>query len=268
MPERIRLYRVEAVVLRRQNWQEADRLLTLFTRERGKLRAVAKGVRKPRSRKAGHLELFTRVRLLLARGRSLDLISQAETVAAYLPLREDLVRATYAHYVAELLNQFTAEGEEEPALFHLLTETLDLLCTAPDLRPVARAYELHLLGEAGLRPELHACVRCGRLLTHLDVNGEERRPPLGFSPAEGGVVCAVCTIHRPPPLTLSTAGLKVLQYLQTHRGEAASRLRLSGSRHAELERVLRRYIVHHLERQLKSVEFLNLLRREALSARP
>ena len=100
---RMRSFRLEAVVLRHNDWGEADRILGLYTLEMGKLRALAKGVRKLRSRKAGHLEPFTRVSLLLARGRDMPLITQADTLDPYLPLHEDLSGATYASYVVELL---------------------------------------------------------------------------------------------------------------------------------------------------------------------
>jgi len=92
MPTRFRSQRVEAIVLRHQDWGEADRLLGLYTREAGKLRAIVKGARKLRSRKAGHLEPFTRVQLMLARGRDLWIVTQVETVDAYMPLREVLQR--------------------------------------------------------------------------------------------------------------------------------------------------------------------------------
>src|SRR5512147_531639 len=106
MPNREHTLKVEAVVLRHSDWGEADRLLGLYSREQGKLRAVAKGARKLRSRKAGHLEPFTRVSLLMARGRDFWIVTQAETVDAYLPLRDDLVRTSYAGYVVELLDRF------------------------------------------------------------------------------------------------------------------------------------------------------------------
>src|SRR3972149_6061937 len=111
MPDRQRLYRTEAIVLRRADLGEADRLLTLLTPERGKLRVIAKGVRKIASRKSGHVELFNRVSLLMARGRGeLDIVSQAETIEASRPLRDDLLRSTYAHYAAELIERFAEEG--------------------------------------------------------------------------------------------------------------------------------------------------------------
>src|SRR5919112_1559720 len=99
---RSHVYRTEAVVLRRTDYSEADRILTLYTPRFGKRRAIAKGVRKTTSRLAGHVELFTRVELLLAEGRNLDIVTQAEIVAPYRALREDLGRISYAYYDAVL----------------------------------------------------------------------------------------------------------------------------------------------------------------------
>ena len=110
---RDRTYRTEAVVIRRSDFGEADRLLTLFSPDRGKMRAIAKGARKPQSRKTGHVELFMRSKFLLAVGRDLDIVTQAETVETYASLRESLVRATYANYAVELLDRFTVD-EDSP----------------------------------------------------------------------------------------------------------------------------------------------------------
>ena len=121
-----RSFRVEAVVLRHANWGEADRILTLYTRERGKVRAIAKGVRRIKSRKAGHLEPFTQVTLQLAKGRDLFIITQVETLEAYLPIHENLDKTSQAAYLSELLDRFTYEdGSENYLIFHLLTETLE-----------------------------------------------------------------------------------------------------------------------------------------------
>jgi DNA repair protein RecO (recombination protein O) len=130
MPSRERSFRAEAVVLRHNDWGEADRLLVLFTLELGKVRAIAKGARKMRSRKAGHLEPFTWVNLLLARGRDLLIVTQAETIDPFTALREDLLLATHASYVVELLDKFTYEEGENPALYRLLVDTLARLSRA------------------------------------------------------------------------------------------------------------------------------------------
>ena len=244
---RERLYKTDAVILKRSDFGEADRLVTVFTPEYGKLRLLAKGIRKPTSRKAGHLELFTHARLLIARGRELDIVTQAETVNAFRPLREDLKRTGYAHYVAELLDKFTAERDRNPPLFTLLLETLSRLCEEADLERVARYYELHLLTLAGYRPELFACVKCR----------ERLRPVVNyFSPADGGVLCPRCGEGRDGAMPLSINALKVLRFFQTREYELCRRLRLSRGVRLEVESHLRRYILYHLERNLKSVEFI------------
>jgi DNA repair protein RecO (recombination protein O) len=107
---RSRTYRTEAIVLKAQDYGETDKLLTLLTPQVGKLRAVAKGVRKPNSRMGGHLDLFTRSNLFLARGRNLDIVTQAVALEHFTAMRHDLARSTYAHYVADLLDGFTVEG--------------------------------------------------------------------------------------------------------------------------------------------------------------
>src|SRR5512135_1003966 len=125
MMKEARSFRVEAVVLRHSDWGEADRILTLYTRERGKVRAIAKGARRIKSRKAGHLEPFTRVTLQLAKGQDLLIITQADTQQAYLPIHEALDKTSQAAYLCELLDRFTYEDESENlAIFHLLTDSL------------------------------------------------------------------------------------------------------------------------------------------------
>ena len=106
MPSHERSFRTPAVILRRQDFGEADRLLVVLTPEHGKLRAIAKGARKPQSRKAGHIELFMRTKMLFARGRALDLVTQAELIDAYRPLREELVRVTYASGISTIYPVF------------------------------------------------------------------------------------------------------------------------------------------------------------------
>jgi DNA repair protein RecO (recombination protein O) len=261
VPLRERTYRTEAVVLRRKDFGEADRVLTLFTPDLGKVRVVAKGIRKPRSRKAGHLELFTCSRLLMAKGRDLDLITQAETVNAYRPLREDLLRGAYAAYAVELLDKFTPDAEENRELYGLLKEALGWLAVTDDLALTARYYELHLLSLAGFQPQLYRCVVGGEAIVAEDQF---------FSVVEGGAVCARCGTDpaKAPPgiFPISTEALKYLRYLQSNPYAKVSALKVRSSAQAEMEYVMARYITATLERQLKSAEFLRLIRRENLLA--
>jgi len=258
-----RVYRTQAIILRRSDFFEADRLLTLYTPDRGKMRAIAKGIRKPTSRKGGHLELFTHSQLLLAKGRNLDIITQAETIEPFLPLREDLLRSSYACYVSELLDQSAGENIPNPRLFYLLRDTLARLGESEDLALTARFYELRLLELTGYQPQLFHCVRCRAL---LEPDGH-----FFFSSMEGGVLCENCGPSSPGGaqqrrvMSLSLPALKVLRFFQTREYELCQRVRIRTALHGELERVMYRYITFILERNLKSVGFLNILRRQAIT---
>src|SRR5512135_217189 len=162
MPE-FHSFRVDAVILRHSDYGEADRLLTVYSAQLGKTRALVKGARKITSRKAGHLEPFTHVKLQLAKGRDLPLVTQADTVDAYLPLRENLLLTSQASYIMELLDRFTYEdGTENSAIFRPLTETLARLASGADPWVVTRYYEMRLLDYLGFRPQLFQCASCGK----------------------------------------------------------------------------------------------------------
>lgn len=250
-------YRTEAIVLRRHDLGEADRILTLYARGYGKVRAVAKGVRKPASRKAGHLELFMQVDVLLVQGRSLDVVSQAETLEPFLPLRDDLEHTIYAAHFVELLDAFTEESDENDALYRLLVSGLAWLCQTTDLQRAARYYELRLLDAVGYRPQLFDCVICGEKITAQDQF---------YSPHAGGVICPKCGPHSPRVRPLSLGLLKVLRYMQTRPFETVEKLTLSSAAQSEAERLLHDTLSYHLERRLKSAAFLQRLRREARSS--
>lgn len=254
MPGRERSFRTDAVILRRQDFGEADRLVLLLTPDHGKFRAVAKGARKPAARKTGHVELFALVDMLIARGRELHVIAQAETKEPFLSLREDLVRATYANHLVELLDRFTAEQDTSRAEYDLLVQALGWLCTEVDPRLVARYYEMALLGFAGFAPTLHQCA----------VGQEEVEPrDQYFSALDGGIICPDhhSGLGRGTPISLNA--LKVLRYMQSRSWDAVKVLQISGPLHLELERLLLAYLTYLLEQRLQSVEFLRRLRREA-----
>lgn len=255
MTVRERTYRTEAIVLRRKDIGEADRILTLLTPERGKVRVVAKGIRKPRSRKAGHLELFTRTSLLIATARDLGIVTQAQVVDAHRPIREDLTRGAYAHYAVELMDKFTPENQDNRDLYDLLRAALGWFSTMENVALAARYYELRLLALSGFRPELRRCVINGEAIVAEDQF---------FSAAQGGVVCAKCGKGKSGLTPISTDALKYLRYFQSQPYSKVAGLKLGVNVLGEMEYVLQRYITYLLERQLKSVEFLKLIRREAM----
>jgi DNA repair protein RecO (recombination protein O) len=257
---RERLYRVEAIVLKRTDFGEADRLLTLYTPDQGKIRAIAKGARKPSSRKSGHVELFTHTSLLIAKGRQLDIITQADTLDAFVGLQKNLERLGHAYYLAELVDRFVEEANESRPLFNLLLDALNWLGDdAAEPLLLARYFELHLLQHVGYRPQLFHCVNCGREIEPIENY---------FSAEAGGIIDPNCMQtereklpgHGSDSLAISLNALKVLRFLQTREWVTARVLRLNDSVHEEVEMLMQRYIAHHLERNLKSVEFLRELR--------
>ena len=253
MPEtKFRSFRVDAVVLRHSDYGEADRLLTLFTRQLGKTRAIAKGARKIASRKAGHIEPFTHVKLQLAKGKDMFLITQADTVDAYLPLRDDLILTSHAAYVLELLDRFSYEDEtEHPSTFRLLTETLSRLASDTDPWTTLRYYEMRLLDHVGFRPQLFECANCGR-----EIKPEDQF----FSFTAGGVICPRCGKGLPHLHDISVEALKYLRHFQRSSYAEASRARPSLEVQQETEHLMQGYFTYLLERELNTPGFLRQIK--------
>jgi DNA repair protein RecO (recombination protein O) len=176
--------KTEGIVLRSIRYGEADRILHLYTPDRGRVGAIAKGARRARSRFGGRLEPFFRLRLVLYEGRSeLLTVTSAETVAAHPRLREDARALDGAARACEAVARVFDDGDPHPGVYHLLANELFLLDREPARagRANALAFRLKLLLAAGFAPQLAACAACG-----------EREHLAGFSGAAGGVVCAAC----------------------------------------------------------------------------
>lgn len=251
---RSRVYRTEAIVLKSFDYGEADRILTLYTPEQGKLRVLAKGVRRTTSRKAGHLDLFSRATLLLARGRQLDIITQAETVETFRPMRESLWRSTYAHYVAELVESFSAEQLPNYPLYRLAITALRHVATADNVSLAVRAFEVQLLSITGYKPQLHRCLHCDASI----------RPQVNrFSARLGGVLCVGCSSSDRAAREISVSALKVLRNLQTNQ-QAMLQITLSEEVQREVEKHLHEYLVYRLEAKPRSLGFLERLRLEGM----
>jgi DNA repair protein RecO (recombination protein O) len=236
------LYREQGVVLRTHKLGEADRIVVLMTAGRGKVRAVAKGVRKTKSRFGGRLEPPGHVSLLLYEGRNLDTINQADSLDHYRPIREDLDRMTDALALVEAVDQVAQEGEPNSPLYRMLTGALRTLSDAPSRSPLLVAgFYWKVLALEGVSPMLDECVRCGATegLTSFDWS-------------EGGILCRE---HRkgpavdPAALTLirQILGGRLARALEEPAGPATSTV--SALATAALE--------SHLERRLRAVHLLH-----------
>ena len=245
-PMREHLYKSEALVLKRIDLGEADRILTILTPHFGKLRVVAKGVRRMPSRLAGHVELFTRSQMLLAKARNLDIVTQSETVDAYRALHEDLSRIAHASYTSELLDALTPDALENYPVYKLAVDVFGLISSEPNSTRVLRWFEMQLLGYMGYAPELTRCVIC---------RGEIAPSVNTFSPAQGGVICESC---RRPGVgrDLSVNALKLLRLMQRNAYGSLARVRIDDDLHEELQAVMQSYITYILERELRSAHFV------------
>jgi DNA repair protein RecO (recombination protein O) len=234
------LYRDHGVVLRTYKLGEADRIVTLITKGNGKVRAVAKGVRKTKSRFGGRLEPTRHVSLLLYEGRELDLISQAETVDHFRSVREDLDRLTRATAMLEAVDQIAQEREVNPRLYQMLLGALRTL-EANDAPLVVPAFFWKLLALEGFQPLVDACATCG-----------EEDDLVAFEIDEGGVLCRSCRRGT----AVSPAAIALMQQILGGRLAAALNEPPSSATH-EVEHLATRALEHHLERRLKSVTLLD-----------
>jgi DNA repair protein RecO (recombination protein O) len=250
MPEP-RNYQTEAVIIKKIKLGEADRILTLYTPDHGKIEAVAKGIRRPKSKLAGHLELLTYSQIRLARGRNLDTIIGSQTIDSFMTLKNDLWLTSYGLYAGELINQFTVEHLPNPPLFQLLLQTLQHISRAVNADLSLRYFELHLLELVGYRPQLQECVSC-----HIELNPVVN----SFCSVSGGILCPSCKYEQPSSFSITVDALKVLRLFQRSTFEVVERLKISTELSNELKNGLGSYIRYILEREVKSATWLDSLR--------
>lgn len=253
LPRPERAFRTHALILRRRDFGESDRILTVLTPNHGRRDVIAKGARTPASRRTGHVELYTMAEMQIGVGRELDVAASATLVKPWLPLRENLQRGAYAAYASELLIRFTGDAGDEPAsLFDLLDMAFEAIANDPDPRLAVRYYEMRLLEIVGFRPQLQTCV-----ITQTEIKPRDQY----YSYEGGGVVSPEAAQRGGGALVpLSLDALKVMRYLQRTPYDEVRVLRVGAALHTELERVLQGYIVYLLERRLESVDFIRRVR--------
>ncbi|MBK8050110.1 MAG: DNA repair protein RecO [Anaerolineales bacterium] len=255
MVDRTRVRSTHALILRRRDVADADRVLTVFTPGEGKIELLAKGVRKTTSRKAGHLEPFMHTALVVAAARTWDIITEASTVESFRHLRTDLDAISRAGYLCELLDAFTDAGDDNRALWDLVLYALRILERAaeqgqPPPANLLRWYDLQLLGLTGFQPQFFHCVSCE----------EELQPLLNFlSLGEGGVFCPRCGALRDDVEPIEVDTLKVLRYLQSRTWLEVERLNVRPGVARAIDSVLQRYLVTVLERSVRAADFIRRL---------
>lgn len=245
-------YQTQAIVIKQTKFGEADKIVTVYTLEFGKLKAVAKGACRPGSKLGGNVEPPNYSLLMLAKGRNLDIITQSQTIDGFSGLKGDLWCLSCGSYVLELIDVFTTEGSPNQPLFDLLLDTLKNLSPSNGDETLLRYFELHLLNHLGYRPQLRRCVVCNSAL---------KRGVIFFSPSEGGVLCPGCNRVEFTSRAISIDALKVLRLWQDCDYPTASRVKMSSKLSSELRQLLQEYITYLLQREVKSMAWLEQLKK-------
>ncbi len=242
-----RSYRALAIVLKHREYGEADRVLTLYTLEHGKCQAIAKGVRKVKSRKAGHLEPFTLVSIQLAKGRTWEVLTQAEAQNTFQNIRNDLNLTAHAAYLVELIDRFSYEEGPNRAVFQILAEGLQRLDEGFEPETVVHYFELRLLELIGFRPQLHRCLACG-----AEIQPEAQY----YSAKMGGALCPKCFSADPTAWRVSMNALRYMRHFQRSPWSKIKNLVIPDEIETEMRELIQHHFTYLLEYNLKTPGFL------------
>lgn len=245
------LIKTEGIVLKNKKYAENDSLLTIFTRKAGKVSAIAKGGRKPKSNLLAGIQPFCYSDFVLYRGKSLYTISQCDPKEIFYSLREDLTRLSYGAYLLELVNAVINEGQTNNRLFNLLGKTLFILKKKDiEINTVIRSFELKFLVYAGYKPHINSCVNCGSSEILAGV----------FSIQEGGILCSQCQQIDPFSLRISDMTIKLANYLLNKDISEVQKLKIHPSLNEQLKKIIKKYIVAHINiYEFKSLDLADKL---------
>lgn len=245
------LITTEGFVLKSRKYRETDNLLTIFTRKIGKVSAIAKGARRPKSSLLAGIQPFCYSDFVLYKGRSLYTVSQCDVKEIFYPLREDLQKLSYASYVMELVECVITEGQTNNRLFNLLGKTLYLLKEDNiEINPLIRAFEIKLMDYSGFRPHLTTCVNCDNKQSKL----------WRISAEQGGILCSECFNLDQYAMKMGNTTIKLAIYLLTRDLLEIKNLKVNKHWNDELKKILRQYILTHTNKyNFKSLEIAEKL---------
>lgn len=239
----------EGILLRRQDLRETSIILTFYTRGFGKIKGIVRGVRGPRGQcGGGALEIFSLDEIVFYERKRSDIftISQCDLVNYFNPIRESLEKLSYAMYMAELIDSVTSLADPNDDAFELLLNSLKLLEADASPKRVARIFEIKLLHLLGLMPSMELCAGCA---AKIDI-------PARFSIARGGLICKECFKAEGEARSILPGTAKFIEYVLSSPFDRASRVKVAMPVGKELESILRRFLDYHIERRLKTVQFI------------
>ena len=247
-------FTTEGIVLKQFDLGEADKIITFFTRDQGKLRAVAKGVRKSKSPISGLVLPFSYNQINIYRGRSLDRINQIKNIYPFSPLREDLLKMAYASFMAELVERVGMENDPNQPLFSLLLSSFhQLLKLEQGISFIDLFFKIKVLNIIGFKPQLAKCVLCAKPVTTSSQNY--------FNIKQGGIICASCSSRENDYTQITGEAAEILKSLFNSGFGSFKNLRISAAAENQLNHLIDNFILYHLDLKLKSLEFLNMIKK-------
>jgi len=242
------IYKSIGIIIRRRNLFEADRVLTIFTKDQGKIRVIAKGVRKLKSKLAGNLEPFSVINFSYSEGKSFDLITSAIVEENLYHLSDNCLLLSKAHYIGELIDKFTEEGEKNQFLFEILRSTLQQIDRNNPL--LLTFFEFKILQNLGFSPELFHCLKCRKNI----ISGDQNR----FSISESGIVCADCRTFD--GVVVSDRLIKLLRLMSEINIDQTDRIKLQKADLPPIENLIENYLMKVIDRELRAKKVLKNLK--------
>ena len=240
----------QGIVLRRQDLRETSLILNFYTKDFGKIKGIVRGVRGPHAQYGGgSLEVFAYDSIVFYERKTSEFytISQCDLLEFFNPVRESLERLAYATYIIELLDSVTALADKNQDVFELLLNSLKLLSGQSSAKRVTRIFEIKLLSLLGLMPSLSLCANCGQPIPDSGMR---------FSIHHGGLICRTCFDKAPDAQPILPGTVKFIEHIRSSPFEKVERVKVAAKVGEELEAILRKFLDYHIERRLKTVEFL------------
>jgi DNA repair protein RecO (recombination protein O) len=239
---------VEGIVIRTVPYGESNTIITLYTKELGKIGVMARGAKKPKSRFTSITQLFTYGIFVFQKGRGLGTLQQGEALSSFRKIREDLVKTAYAAYLAELLDRNTSEDEQKPDLFGWLKQSLEYINHGIDPEVITFLFEMKMMKTAGIVPELSKCVSC-----------QASQGNFSFSIREGGFLCERCSFKDPYRMMISKGAAKLLNMFYHLDLSRLGNVSLKKETKRELRMLFDAYMDEYSGVYLKSKKFLKQL---------
>ncbi len=243
------IYKVEGIIIRSIDYGEGNKILTLFTKEMGKVGVMAKGAKKTKSRLSAVSQLFSHGYFVYYHGGGLGNLTSGDIIQTFRSVHQDIIKTGWAAYIIELLDKLTDERESQPSLFYLLHTALTLIGEGKDPEIVTRIFELQILQKIGVRPELKHCVSCKSNIKKL----------LAFSVKEGGLLCEACLPTDLNAIILSAASTKLIRTLAVMDISKLGKVEIKDITRKQLATVMRTFIDTYVGIAIKSRNFLDQL---------